>query len=138
MGRGLKDREAEPANWNWLLGWLALLLLPGLALGRMGLSVDRAGLFVAAGGLSLVTFSIYGADKRRAKSGAWRVPEWALHTLEAVGGWPGALLGQRVWRHKNAKWSYQLFFWSIVIVHQLVALDYLLGWPMTRAAREAF
>lgn len=137
MGRGVKEREPEPGNWNWLLGLLVLLLLPVLALGRVGLSVDRAGLFVAAGGLSLVTFSLYGADKRRARNGAWRVPEWGLHALEATGGWPGAFLGQRVWRHKNAKFGYQLFFWTIVTVHQLVALDYLLGWPMVRALRGA-
>lgn len=138
MGRGVNGREGErPANWDWVPGGLALLLLPALAWGRIGLSVDRAGLAVAAGGLSLITFSVYGADKRWAGKGAGRVPEWLLHTLEAAGGWPGAFVAQRVWRHKNAKASYQAFFWSIVIVHQVLALDYLLGWRLARALRDA-
>ena len=44
--------------------------------------------------INLVTFFVYGADKRRAKQGKWRVPEKTLFLLPLLGGsvgarWPG-------------------------------------------------
>lgn len=123
------EKSAE-RNWNWLLALLALLLLPALALGRLGLTVNRTWLLVAAGALSLFTFLLYVADKGRAKAKDYRVPESIMHLCEALGGWPGAFAAQHVVRHKNSKLSYQLVFWVIVFAHQIAALDYLLGWPI--------
>ena len=50
--------------------------------------------------MSTLAFALYGVDKRRAARGAWRISEATLHTIELLGGWPGALLGQRMFRHK--------------------------------------
>ena len=123
------EKSAE-CSWNWLLALLALLLLPALALGRLGLSVNRTWLLVGAAAISLFTFLLYVADKGRAKSKDLRVPETVLHFCEALGGWPGAFAAQHIVRHKNAKFAYQVVFWIIVALHQLVALDYLLGWTL--------
>ena len=41
--------------------------------------------------INLVTFAVYGADKRRARRGAWRVPEKTLFLLPLLGGSVGAL-----------------------------------------------
>lgn len=124
-------------SWNWLLALLALLLLPALALGRLGLIVDRSWLLIGAAALSFATFLTYAADKSRAKTNDSRVPEFVLHALELLGGWPGAFVAQQTVRHKNAKLSYQFWFWTIVALHQLVAVDYLLGWPLLAAVRAA-
>ena len=51
--------------------------------------------------INLVTFAVYGADKRRARRGAWRVPEKTLFLLPLLGGSVGALLGMRGFRHKT-------------------------------------
>jgi len=67
--------------------------------------------------VSAVTFVVYGIDKRRAATGGRRVPEATLHGLELLGGWPGALLGQSVFRHKRRKLRYMLVFAGIVGVH---------------------
>jgi uncharacterized membrane protein YsdA (DUF1294 family) len=40
-----------------------------------------------------------------------------LHWIEFLGGWPGALFAQREIRHKNNKFSYQVIFWAIVVLH---------------------
>jgi uncharacterized membrane protein YsdA (DUF1294 family) len=67
--------------------------------------------------MSVVCYLCYFIDKRAAVQGLWRIPEKSLHTLELLGGWPGALLAQRTLRHKNRKPAYQLVFWLIVGLH---------------------
>lgn len=107
---------------------LVFVLLCALPLGgALSLYVEgSSGLpllaYVVASGLA---FGVYGYDKRQAKAGEWRIPEKALHAIELLGGWPGALLAQQVFRHKTRKLSYQLWFWLIVAAHQAVWIDVL-------------
>ena len=54
--------------------------------------------------MNLVTFWVYGADKRRARRGRWRVPEKTLFLLPLLGGSIGALAGMRVFHHKTRHW----------------------------------
>lgn len=74
------------------------------------------GLYVV---MSAVAFGMYGIDKRRAGRGEWRMSEAALHAVELLGGWPGALIAQRVFRHKWRKTAYMAVFWGIVGIHAL-------------------
>lgn len=114
-----------------------LLVLPVLAAYR-GLGPTWS--TYAGGGataISLLAFAVYAFDKRRAVKAAERTPESFLHLLELLGGWPGAFLAQRLLRHKSAKISYQFVFWLIVLGYQVVAADWLLGWPMARALKQA-
>jgi len=67
--------------------------------------------------LSSLTFAAYAWDKLRAESAARRTPESTLHLLEALGGWPGALVAQHWLRHKNRKLSYQVVFWLLASAH---------------------
>jgi uncharacterized membrane protein YsdA (DUF1294 family) len=67
--------------------------------------------------LSLFTFLIYARDKSAAKTGRRRTPERTLHALGLAGGWPGALLAQRVLRHKSSKRTFQLTFWMTVLLN---------------------
>ena len=71
------------------------------------------------GVMSAITFMVYGWDKRRAMTGGWRVRESALHMLELLGGWPGAMAGRAVFRHKGRKVSYRSVFALIVVAHVL-------------------
>ena len=113
---------------------LAVLLVLPVAIG-----VHFAGWIdwrVFAGAAFLVSIVAYVAswsDKRRAEAGDRRLPEAMLHFLELLGGWPGAFLAQRQFRHKTSKASYQIIFWMIVLCHQVIALDCLIGWRLTRA-----
>lgn len=63
--------------------------------------------------VNLVTFTVYGADKAKARRGAWRVPEKTLFLLPLLGGSVGALLGMLVFRHKTKHWY---FVWGIPLI----------------------
>lgn len=88
-----------------LLWWL-------VTLGRFPLL-----LFCGAVAMSSVTFIMYGLDKWAAKRDAQRTPENTLQFCALVGGWPGALLAQQIFRHKSSKRSYQVVFWSMVMIN---------------------
>lgn len=60
--------------------------------------------------VNLVTFTVYGVDKAKARRGAWRIPEKTLFLLPLLGGSVGALLGMLVFRHKTKHWY---FVWGI-------------------------
>ena len=106
---------------------IALLIIPMIALVRLTPVVDYRVMFGWLTIISLTTFFLYGHDKRSAEVRRWRIPEATLHLFEALGGWPAAYLAQRLFRHKTVKLSYQFTFWLIVVIHQLVAMDVLLG-----------
>ena len=74
--------------------------------------------------MSVLTLAAYGWDKRCAARGHGRVRERTLHVCELLGGWPGALIGQQLFRHKRRKWSFLLVTLAIVAVH-LAAWVYL-------------
>lgn len=67
--------------------------------------------------MSVVCFTAYGLDKRLAVNGSRRVPEITLQILALLGGWPGALMGQRHFRHKTQKMSFLIVFWLVVVLH---------------------
>ncbi|MCK5666260.1 MAG: DUF1294 domain-containing protein [Thiotrichaceae bacterium] len=66
---------------------------------------------------SLMTFIVYAMDKSAAKKGHWRVKERTLHLLSFVGGWPGALIAQKILRHKSIKQPFRSFFWLTVFLN---------------------
>jgi uncharacterized membrane protein YsdA (DUF1294 family) len=67
-------------------------------------------LLALVNGLSLLAF---GIDKGRATRGERRIPEAFLLKLAFLGGWPGAKLGQLVFRHKTQK---QPFRWHLNLI----------------------
>jgi uncharacterized membrane protein YsdA (DUF1294 family) len=95
----------ETANWlrriyTQNLNWNAKIVP------RLKISDSFAAIWLAA--FSAVTFLAFGFDKWRAARSGSRVPESFLVMLGALGGWPGGLLGIIVFRHKTAKWTFQL------------------------------
>ena len=51
--------------------------------------------------INLTVFVLYGADKSRAKRGAWRIPEKTLLMGTWLLGGVGAWLAMRLFRHKT-------------------------------------
>jgi len=71
----------------------------------------------AYSGLSAFAFLLYGRDKAAARRGARRIPERTLHVVALLGGWPGAWLAQRVFRHKTRKQPFRAIFWGTVVLN---------------------
>lgn len=80
--------------------------------------------------MSVVCFVMFASDKRRAMRGKRRIPERSLHSMELIGGWPGALLAARCFQHKVRKRSYMWTLYAIACAH--LVLFMLLFWAATR------
>lgn len=61
-------------------------------------------------GINAATFLAFGLDKWLAGRSGQRFKETTLVWLAALGGWPGGLLGMRLFRHKTAKRSFKFRF----------------------------
>jgi uncharacterized membrane protein YsdA (DUF1294 family) len=66
--------------------------------------------------INFTTFIAYGVDKRAAVKHQWRIPEKDLHTLEFLGGWIGAFIGQRFFHHKTSKKQFQYTYVLMIIL----------------------
>lgn len=118
IARGLPGASVVAVVFFGLLGVLAVLgLLPGVAVALSVLS-------------SVAAFVLYRTDKAAATRGAWRVSESTLHVVSLLGGWPGALIAQRVYHHKTRKQPFQTVF-RITVVVNCAALAYVaIGQPI--------
>jgi len=126
----MKSRDGVSATSLCIL--ILLLILPSVAISRLSDWLDWRVLIGLPFALSAFSFFVYRSDKRRAETGRWRIPESTLHLADLIGGWPGAFLAQRVFRHKISKRSFQCIFWLVVLSHQYLAADFLLDWRFTK------
>jgi len=111
-----------------------LLVAPSYAVSRLSSMIDCRLLIGGPVLWSVFAFFSYRSDKQRAEAGEWRIAESTLHIIDFLGGWPGAFLAQRKFRHKTSKVSFQLVFWAIVLTHQFLAVDSLCAWRFTKDA----
>ena len=72
--------------------------------------------------INIITFAMYGLDKRKAIRHKWRVPESTLIMAAWIGGAVGAVLGMVVFHHKTLKWKFRvlvpaaLVVWAILVI----------------------
>lgn len=66
--------------------------------------------------INVLTLATYGADKMAARRAMRRVPEATLLVFGLIGGWPGAIIGQQLFRHKTQKQPFKTYFVVSVIV----------------------
>lgn len=64
-----------------------------------------------------VAFLLYAADKSAAARRQRRIAESTLHWCAVAGGWPGAVLAQRLLRHKTRKQPFRTVFMMTAAVN---------------------
>lgn len=126
-------RSTGASRAAWLI---SLVFLGGVTASA---AFSRIPMYVPAiyAAASLATYATYRKDKANAQAGQWRTSEATLHTLELLGGWPGALIAQWTIFHKNRKLTYQAVFWIIVLLH-MAALAYVIANPARFNPKEFF
>lgn len=72
--------------------------------------------------IGLITLFLYGADKGRARRGAWRIPERVLLCASLFGGAWGGLIAMHLFRHKTRKWYFTAVNVSGVLLHGAILL----------------
>ena len=80
---------------------------------------------VYIGLMSIVTFFLYVSDKKKAKKGAWRIPEKTLLLCSFLGGAIGGMLAMQTVRHKTKHW----YFFAVNLIGiawQIILMVYLI------------
>jgi uncharacterized membrane protein YsdA (DUF1294 family) len=67
--------------------------------------------------VSAIAFVVYRHDKLAAQQHQWRTGEGTLILLGVFGGWPGAFIAQQMFHHKTRKTSFQIAFWTTVVIN---------------------
>ncbi|KAF2850775.1 DUF1294-domain-containing protein [Plenodomus tracheiphilus IPT5] len=100
---------------------ISSLVLPTATLVRLFTISHSLYPIAYTGLLSGTTFLFFGYDKMQARNMNWRVKELTLHGLALAGGWPGALVGMHYFQHKTRKTAFQVLFWGIVLVWEVLS-----------------
>lgn len=73
--------------------------------------------------INLFGFFIMWLDKRKAKKGAWRIPEKTLFIITAIGGGIGTTAGMYAFRHKTQKVQFVVGF-PLITILEIIAIVY--------------
>lgn len=78
--------------------------------------------------LNLITFIFYGWDKYQATKGNQRISEKTLLLFGLFGGWIGAIVAQKLFRHKTVKQPFRSWFFFTIFLNLLTiaVITYLL------------
>lgn len=74
--------------------------------------------------VNAATFGAFAFDKLAARNEWRRVPEFNLLTLAFIGGTPGAIAAQQLFRHKTSKQPFRGILIAIAALHVIGAAVY--------------
>lgn len=70
--------------------------------------------------VNLLTFFLYGLDKFKAKTKAWRIKESTLLFFIVIGGSLGSLFGMFIFKHKKNKKVFLFVTFLSLLVHTYI------------------
>ena len=70
--------------------------------------------------MNIAAYVLMGVDKKRAKAGAWRIPEKTLFLVTALFGGLGGTLGMTFFRHKTKHWYFKYGFPALLMVQAVL------------------
>lgn len=66
--------------------------------------------------INIITFAVFGIDKKKAIDGKFRIKELTLFVLSLLGGSLGGLIAMHTFHHKTRKWYFKFGIPLILIV----------------------
>ena len=66
--------------------------------------------------INIITFAVFGIDKKKAIDGKFRIKELTLFVLSFLGGSLGGLIAMHTFHHKTRKWYFKFGIPLILIV----------------------
>ncbi len=78
--------------------------------------------------MNMIGFVVMGADKSKARRGAWRIPEKMLFLVSLLGGSVGTWAGMYIFRHKTKHWYFVVGMPAILILHIVLAVWMIRRW----------
>lgn len=72
--------------------------------------------------INLISFLVYGVDKKKAKNKEWRIPESTLILLSIIGGALGGLMAMVIFKHKLSKKIFYIGIPIIIIINKIIEL----------------
>ena len=86
------------------------------------------GILLAFALVNVFSFALMGADKWKAKRGAWRVSEKALLLSCALFGALGGVAGMRVFRHKTRHAKFTVTVPALMLLQLALLAAYFVYW----------
>lgn len=72
--------------------------------------------------INLISFTVMGVDKSRARKRSWRIPESTLFVLALIGGSFGSIVGMHLFHHKTRHWYFLYGMPAILIIQILIVI----------------
>ena len=94
---------------------------------RSSQQLQWLGVATIYGTMSIITLIMYGLDKAAARKRESRISERSLLLCGLACGWPGAMLAQKLFRHKTIKPSFRLPF-ACTVIFNCLAIGMLFFW----------
>lgn len=70
--------------------------------------------------INVLSFILFGIDKRLAVKHKWRISEKTLLISFILGGFIGGGLGMSTWHHKTKKWYFKLWLFVSIVIHLIL------------------
>ena len=72
--------------------------------------------------ISIISFVMFGVDKKKAIKGEYRIPEATLLLTAALGGCVGSIIAMKFFHHKTRKPKFFILVPVFVILHVILAV----------------
>ena len=79
--------------------------------------------------VNLISFTVMGVDKSKARKRSWRIPESTLFVLALIGGSIGSIAGMHLFHHKTRHW-YFLYGMPVILIIQILIIVILATSPI--------
>jgi len=72
--------------------------------------------------INIITFAVFGIDKKKAIDGKFRIRELTLFVLSILGGSLGGFIAMHTFHHKTKKWYFKFGIPLILIAQVLLII----------------